>query len=152
MSRSITIRRTVTGPTNTFSDEFQVSAAVELVLEETVPDTATAAESGEYELVLPIPNQDAGDQIKALMLEATGEVERIRFYDASGVEISSSAGSADVSLAGSGSAFFFPTNAEQTPPEPFDQNTDIGKIGVLRPDGASGNITLYGYALYDPTM
>jgi len=122
------------------------------VLEETVPDTATAASSGEYELILPIPNQDAGDQIKALMLEATGEVERLRFYDTSGTEISSSAGSADITLAGTGSAYFFPTNSGQTPPEPFDQNTDIAKIGVLRPDGASGNITLFGYALYDPTL
>jgi len=151
MARTITIRRTVTGPTNSFSSSFTVEAAAELVLEETIPDTATAAGSGAMDVILRIPNEDTGDQVKAFLIEATGAVEEIQFFDSGGTEIASVAGAADIALTGSGQAYFYPTESGQTVPEPFDQDTDIAKITVLRPDGASGDITLYAYALYDPT-
>jgi len=154
MARTITIRRTVTGPTNSFSSSFTVEAAAELVLEETIPDSARSigdGGTGEMDIILRIPNEDTGDQVKAFLIEATGAVEKIQFFDSLDAEIASVAGAADIALTGSGQAFFYPTENGQTVPEPFDQDTDIAKITVLRPDGASGNITLYAYALYDPT-
>lgn len=152
MARTITIRRTVTGPTNSFSNgEFEVSAAAELVLEETIPATATAASAGAMDVILRIPNDDVADQVKVFLLEATGAVERVQFFDSTGLEIASVAGAANISLAGSGQAYFFPTEEGASPPEPFNQNTDIAKITVLRPDGATGDITLHAYVLYDPT-
>jgi len=145
MARTITIRRTVTGPTNSFSSEFTIPAAAELILQETIPASALVGDP--MDIILRIPNADAGDQIKAFLIEATGAVESIKFYDIGDTQI----GAADIALTGSGQAYFYPTELGQTPPDPFEENTDIAKIVVYRPTGASGDITLYAYALYDPT-
>lgn len=154
MARSISIRRTVTGPTNTFSSTLELTDAAEIVLEETIPNTARSVSdggTGPMDVILRIPNASAGQQVSAFLIEATGAVEQIQFFDSAGAEISSVAGAADIALSGSGQAFFYPTEEGQAVPEPFNQNTDIAKMTVLRPDGATGDITLYAYALYDPT-
>jgi len=154
MARTITIRRTVTGPLTTFSADFNITAAASVTLEETIPDTARADQSGALIIKVPVPNDATAYAIKAVLLECTGEISSIIFKDSTNTLI----GTVDVTtLNGSGTAYIVPPDPNEVGanlPDTFKANNDIWTMEVLRPSGVSGenDLTLFGLFLYDPTF
>ena len=151
MARTITIRRTVTGPTNTFSSDFSVTGSAEVVLEETVPNTALLADP--MEINLPIPNDSVALPLQAVVLGATGDIDSITFHSAAGAGAGAQVGTLNISaIEGSDTSYFWPAELNQAAPDTFSSDTDIARLDVYRPAGATGNITLYGLVIYDATF
>jgi hypothetical protein len=145
MARTITIRRTVTGPTNTFSSDFDVVGAATLTVEETVTNSHVLATP--LVIKLPIPNDATAEPIKGVLFGATGDIDSITFTDGA-----SQIGTVDIAtIEDADSAYFWPAETGQAAPDSFDNNTDIAEVEVYQ-DGAQGNITLYGLVIYDPTF